>query len=169
MNRLPELPPKQPRDPDPYADVLLGAVPPPVSAAVLQIAMSLPAVEASVPRARSTVSSVAGTWGLDVEAIALTVTALVSNAVRAVSAVRAVGKQPIKVTLAVRLDGAAQLDVWNPAPAPDDHAAAQPPIMAETGRGLLLVAAYALKFALVKVTVGTLVRAQFPPLSEEAA
>ena len=161
--RVPELRPEPARPRDLYRGVVLSRADLFHLGVAHEITTHLPARPASIGKARRVIGHCARAWELDEEAVTAALSEIATNAVRAVERHR-VGSDPlIRMTLAARVDGSAHLEVWNPAPPPAVLAARRVRASAQSGRGLLIVEAFAVEVTLVAVSAGTLVRTCFAP------
>jgi anti-sigma regulatory factor (Ser/Thr protein kinase) len=147
-----------------YDDVVLpGALLPlwPVSAQQeLRAHVELPVAELSVAAARHVASAWVESWRSRAlpSDVVLVVSELATNAVLAAQAAGIVDGVVV-LSLEALAGGGVQVDVWDPAPSPEAIGALDADDQAEGGRGLMLVQALAKAWELVKVPVGTQVRA----------
>ena len=161
--RVPELRPEPARPRDLYRAVVLSHAELAGLGVVHEITTRLPARLASIGKARRVIGHCARAWGLDEEAVTAALSEIATNAVKAVASHRVGPDSLIRMTLAAREDGSARLEVWNPAPPPTTLAPRRARASAESGRGLLIVEAFAVEVTLVAVSAGTLVRTFFAP------
>ncbi|MBR7830168.1 ATP-binding protein [Actinospica sp. MGRD01-02] len=161
--RMPELRPEPERPRDLYRGVVLGRADLFSLGVVHEITTRLPARPASVAVARREIGHCARVWALDEEAVTAALSEIATNAVKAVARHRGDPGSLIRMTLAAHADGSARLEVWNPAPSPATLAPRRARASAQSGRGLLIVEAFAVEVTLVAVSAGTLVRTIFGP------